>query len=387
MSSKIVFVDDESSVIAALKREIKPWCKEKGVEALFFTSPLEVESYITKNHRTIALLVTDLNMPEMNGTELIARVSRVDDSIMFILLTAFTNPEEINQMMKSGVFSFLLKPWEGNYLIRELEKALSVYRIRRENRTFYERMEEELLWAGELQKTLLKHEIPAQPEADVDVLYRPLPALHCGGDYYDVFPLSEKGILAVIGDVSGHGVRGAFITAMLKSFLYKDFVRKQESLQHCGDFLTRLNRRLSRELERLPDIIVTFCAVYIDYREMVLHYGNAGHVPLYLLRGRTLHRIHYPSPALNMSDDYRFPTKKVRLKEGDRIILVTDGLAEEADTGGLHTHEVWQTVAAECDKSSSFNKCLVQKMRERRDNDFGDDVTALTIKFKGVEDG
>ncbi|MFO7777931.1 MAG: SpoIIE family protein phosphatase, partial [Nitriliruptoraceae bacterium] len=105
-------------------------------------------------------------------------------------------------------------------------RAFEYARLHRERSHYLRTLEFELQWAGELQQKLLEVELPWRSAISMNVVYRPLPWLSCGGDYYDVIPFRDDSVIVLIGDVAGHGVKAAFVTAMLKSMIYRGFIRR-----------------------------------------------------------------------------------------------------------------------------------------------------------------
>ena len=54
----------------------------------------------------------------------------------------------------------MLKPWDSDYLVAELQKAFEYGELKRQNARYLKTMEEELKWAGEMQKAILKPSLP-----------------------------------------------------------------------------------------------------------------------------------------------------------------------------------------------------------------------------------
>jgi phosphoserine phosphatase RsbU/P len=137
----ILFVDDEASILNALRRELREWALARGSELLFAAGPEEALEMI-EAHKKIVLVVSDLRMPVMTGADLLLKVRSRWPKIMSILLTGFSETDEIMKAIKAGVFSFILKPWDPGYLRAEIEKALFVYAIRSENEHYLSTLQE-----------------------------------------------------------------------------------------------------------------------------------------------------------------------------------------------------------------------------------------------------
>ncbi|NLJ09821.1 MAG: response regulator, partial [Treponema sp.] len=171
------------------------------------------------------LVVSDLRMPEMKGSDFLQIVRDTYPHILAILLIGFSETEEVIKAVRAGIFSYILKPWDSEYLLAEINKAYETAILKQEHDALVKRIQEELKWAGEMQKALLRPVLPQSSLVEYRVSYRPVPQLYCGGDYYDVITLSPDKYLLLLGDVAGHGVRAAFVTGILKAIIYPEFVR------------------------------------------------------------------------------------------------------------------------------------------------------------------
>ncbi|MCA9291803.1 MAG: sigma-54-dependent Fis family transcriptional regulator, partial [Phycisphaerales bacterium] len=79
------------------------------------------------------VVITDLQMPEMNGIELLAEVARIDDQVPVIFMTAFGTVETAVEAMKQGAFDYITKPFSGDELLIAVERACEHGRLTREN--------------------------------------------------------------------------------------------------------------------------------------------------------------------------------------------------------------------------------------------------------------
>ncbi len=79
------------------------------------------------------LIVTDLQMPDMNGLELLQEIRKHDEQLPVIVMTAFGTVETAVQAMKLGAFDYVTKPFTGDELALTVERALEHGRLLREN--------------------------------------------------------------------------------------------------------------------------------------------------------------------------------------------------------------------------------------------------------------
>jgi sigma-B regulation protein RsbU (phosphoserine phosphatase) len=164
-----------------------------------------------------------------------------------------------------GVFRYLLKPWDPECLAAELTKAFDFAESRNRNKQYRKLIEDELKYAGELQRAVLRPNLPTSEGVEFKASYRPLPAFGIGGDYYDVIYLGQRKYLVLIGDVAGHGVRAAIVTAILKAVIYPEYVRNAIGRDFSpAAFLEWLNERMNFELRSASDLVITFFAGVLD---------------------------------------------------------------------------------------------------------------------------
>lgn len=79
------------------------------------------------------VIVTDLQMPDMNGLELLAEIRKVDEQLPVIVMTAFGTVETAVQAMKMGAYDYVTKPFTGDELALTVERAIEHGRLQREN--------------------------------------------------------------------------------------------------------------------------------------------------------------------------------------------------------------------------------------------------------------
>lgn len=117
---EILFVDDEESILNTLRRFLHP-DKEFSI---FTTTKISEALQIIETH-TINVVVSDLTMPEMSGIEFLKIVKKKYPNMVTILLTGHATLETAQEAVNSvGIFSLILKPWNGDDLRTSLNKAV-----------------------------------------------------------------------------------------------------------------------------------------------------------------------------------------------------------------------------------------------------------------------
>jgi phosphoserine phosphatase RsbU/P len=321
-------------------------------------------------------------MPEMKGSDFLLKVKEAHPEIVTILLTGYSETEEVIKAVRAGIFSYMLKPWESDYLTSELQKAYEHGELLRENASYLKKMVEELKWAGEMQKAMLKPSLPRSDGVEFRASYRPVPSLYCGGDYYDVISLSSDRYLLLMGDVAGHGVRAAMVTGILKAVIYPEYVRNMLGKDFSpGAFLSWLNDRMNFELRSSSGLIITFFAGVIDLKDRYLRYSNAGQDHPFIVRGTKVMELPVSGSGLGFANSIAYAEQTVALTSGDVLTLYTDGLVElGASAGGPPVKAV--SLFSKVEYSADYHRRLMEAaLAETGKLDFEDDVTLVTARI------
>lgn len=115
---KILIVDDEENIRKVLRQLLVRNGFKDIMEAADGTDALE-----KINDNEIDLVISDINMPKMNGTDLYEKAKGLGP--VFIILTAFGSIETAVTMVKSGVYDFISKPFDESELVNTVKKAVS----------------------------------------------------------------------------------------------------------------------------------------------------------------------------------------------------------------------------------------------------------------------
>lgn len=103
---RVLAVDDQIEVLTSLRRLLK----RRGFEMECFTSPLKALSVLEADSDKFDLLLLDINMPEMNGLEVLKKAKEYDSMLPVVMLTADDSAETAVNALKGGAFNYLIKP-------------------------------------------------------------------------------------------------------------------------------------------------------------------------------------------------------------------------------------------------------------------------------------
>ncbi|MFI1620774.1 SpoIIE family protein phosphatase [Streptomyces lydicus] len=181
--------------------------------------------------------------------------------------------------------------------------------------------------AAELQQAMLPRRIPGVPGAQIAVRYRSARmGRDIGGDWYDVIPLPNGRVAAVIGDVQGHDTQAAALMGQLRIVLRAYAAEGHSPATVMGRASAFLNEL---ETERFATCIY----VDADLTTGAARIVRAGHVDPLLRHAEGLCR-RLPVAGglpLGISSEFRrldYPVTTVQLAPGDTLLLCTDGIVE-----------------------------------------------------------
>ena len=188
-----------------------------------------------------------------------------------------------------------------------------------------QRTSSELSLAHDIQMGLLPRQLPEIPGCDF--FARVIPAKEVGGDLFDVATMDDGRVLLVIADVSGKGISAGLFMAVAKTLL--GVARTHGKTAH--GVIEFLNNQLSANNDAL--MFVTMFLAIFDPRTGELAYSNAGHNPPYIRRrdGRLEPLAGRHGPALGIKGGETYACETTTLRDGDLLLLYTDGITEAQD--------------------------------------------------------
>lgn len=186
-----------------------------------------------------------------------------------------------------------------------------------------------------LQRELLPSSLPEVPGWEIETMYQPAGELNeVGGDFYEVFP-TARGWAIVLGDVSGHGAAAASLTAEARHTIRAAGTLAADPCAGLRLLDANLRGREDTALCSAVMLVVPDDAEPAADVEVYL----AGHPHPLLVRGAAVAEVGDPGPALGVVEDPAWPPTTVRVREGEVIVLYTDGVIEarrdEGDRFGI----------------------------------------------------
>jgi sigma-B regulation protein RsbU (phosphoserine phosphatase) len=348
---RILVAEDERITRASLVRQLERWghdvtAAEDGRRAweLFESEAFD-------------LVLTDWEMPELSGVELIGRI-RGDARpgfVYVIMLTSRGDKADVVQGIEAGADDFVAKPFDQEELrvrllagqrIVGLERALSAQNA--QLRAAGERMRLDLQAAARVQRAMLPQDVIVTPRVRTAWTYVPTDEL--AGDALGLHLIDDRYLVFYVVDVSGHGVPAALlaVTAMHELAPQPDgssLLCEPSAAAAAGATgatgAVRPPSRVAFDMNRrfcsgeYDDRFLTMILCVLDTQLGRLHFTCAGHPrPLVLRAGRVVDVSDAGGFPLAVFDGADYEDASLDLEPGDRVHLFSDGIIEQFDPSG-----------------------------------------------------
>ena len=329
MAVKILSVDDEMDLELLLTQYFRRKIRKGEYEFVFAHNGLEALTMMLK-HPDIEIILSDINMPEMDGLTLLAKINEMrNPALKVIMVSAYGDMGNIRQAMNNGAFDFATKPIDLDDLSITIEKAIEqieyVHSMQAEHQQL-ESLKTDLAVASEIQQAILPRVFPPFEDLtqQIDIAASMVPAKDVGGDFYDFFRIDDEHIGFTIADVSGKGVPAAIFMAVSRTLIRATGLRGITP----SECMTYVNHLLSAESVDCMFVTVFYGILNVHTGEIV--YCNAGHNPPYVLKnnGKVEALPMSTNPMVGAVDGIDFHQEQLQLDKGDALVMFTDGVTE-----------------------------------------------------------
>ena len=286
-----------------------------------------LDEAIDRLHVDIVLL--DLGLPDAMGIAALERLLAAGAPAV-VVLTGLAGTDIGLAAVAAGAQDYLVKgEVDGETLGRSVRYAIQRRRLEDTDRALYRslvRAEE----VNRLERALLPTPSVVDQRLEVRVGYRAGRDGVLGGDFYDVVERPDGSVLALVGDVCGHGPDEAALGATLRT-AWRTLVLAEVP---TVDILGLLERVLISERAR-PEVFTTVSMLDVAADRASVDLYLAGHpVPLLLGEPSTLLPTHGRGRALGIPVSGGWSPVRLELDPSWRILLYTDGVLEATIAGG-----------------------------------------------------
>ncbi len=321
---RILVVDDEPDLERLVRQRMRREVRAGRFELEFAQNGVEALE-ILKRGGQFDMVLSDINMPQMDGLTLLEQIPSVDPDVRAVIVSAYGDMKNIRTAMNRGAFDFVTKPIDFDDLrvtIDRTLKNLAEWREALKSRDQLVALENELSVARKMQSSILPTEFPKREECGVFANMQPARAI--GGDFYDVVALDSGRIGVAIADVSGKGVPAALFMMSSRTLLKGAAIGSADP----GMVLTETNNVLNDD--NVSMMFVTVLYAIFEPESGRFSYASGGHDSPLLVRpdGSSTLLPRTNGIALGVLPDFDYASNSVVLEPGDTILLYTDGVTE-----------------------------------------------------------
>lgn len=273
------------------------------------------------------LVLLDVMMPQMDGYEVCGRLKadqRTRD-IPVIFLTGKTEVTDETRGFEVGAVDYIHKPFSPPIVTARVRTQLMLRDARATVSRQLEAINSELEMARQIQLSILPRETPHLQGLEIEARYLPMSSV--AGDFYDFLVIDEKHVGILIADVSGHGLPSALIASMLQTA----FAAQALNAADPARVLSGLNQALCGKFR---SHYVTAAYLFLDIDKNTVKYAGAAHPPLLLWQSKHGRASECVENGLMLGPFAHsiYSAITFPLEEGDKIVLITDGIIEARDS-------------------------------------------------------
>jgi sigma-B regulation protein RsbU (phosphoserine phosphatase) len=289
---------------------------------------------VFQGETTFGLVVSDLNMPVMDGKTLIRELRAQGSDVPIIVLSANNEIAIALDALNSGANDYVPKDQNlRKTLMISVKRVLEKRRLEVKNRQLMEdiefknrQLENEMLLAQKVQENILPKNLTI-PGFPTGTFYRP--SFRVGGDFFDALDCGDL-VHFLIGDISGHNTSSALIMAVCKGM----FRSLGQTMSDPLEIVTAANRMLCPLLME-NGMFLTLIYLTVARATGKLRLVSAGHNTVYLIADGTITEIASGGPVLGWDPEDAWEPEEHSFMPGNTLFLYTDGLVESKNTDNI----------------------------------------------------
>ena len=377
---KILVVDDEPDVEPLVLQRMRRDIRSRKYEFVFAHNGVEAVELLNKDE-SIDMVISDINMPQMDGLTLLEQISEINPNIRSIIVSAYGDMKNIRTAMNRGAFDFVTKPLDFGDLRVTIERTLHHMEEWREalsSRDKLVALQNELDVASGIQQSILPTVFPSRD--DYQIYASMEPARNVGGDFFDVVRLEDDRVGLAIADVSDKGVPAALFMMSSRTWMKGAAISSPEP----GTVLGEVNALLHEDNDTQMFVTVLY-AVY-DPETGEFTYASGGHdAPLLVHSDGSSELLPLTGGiALGIVSDLAYGQNSVVLDHGETLVLYTDGVTEamngEGEQFGIERLRKVFSGRAPKDANEAAHKVFEAVNTFADGAAQSDDITCLTLR-------
>ena len=360
---------------------------EKLFKNIYFAYDGE-EGYDIFTQNSIDIIISDFDMPKLNGLEMIEKIREDDSNIPIILISAIEDVKLFKLSLQLGINSFVSKPsnlketlhslekssqllMDKNFIKEQKEKELKVLQDRHNYNTY----QEDLAFAKEL--NILRNDFYYQMIDEkhislIDFIYQPLDVI--SGDAYSARRVDNHRTFYLIVDGMGKGL-SASLTAMIMTSFINHLIDKMVKYDSFS-----LDMLIKESMEYIQPILLEEESLAIDYILFDTAYNSLSYakfaMPVILLQDKenNIIRLKSNNPPLSKWQ-VNYMIEEFDVKNIDKFLFYSDGIVENSTK---EADKLYADFIEEDFKNSYTREDFKTKYFEKLDK-IEDDITLIFI--------
>ena len=377
---KILVVDDEPDLEPLMLQRMRRDIRAGNYRFVFAGDGVEALERLNEDDE-IDMVLSDINMPRMDGLALLEQIPSVDPEIRAVIISAYGDMQNIRTAMNRGAFDFVTKPIDFDDLKVTIERTLrhmAEWREALSSRDKLVALQNELDVASKIQQSVLPTGFPSSDSYEVAANMEP--ARNVGGDFFDIMRLENSRLGLAVADVSDKGVPAALF--MMSSIT--QLKGAAIGIGEPGGVLSEVNDLLNQDNETAMFVTLLY-AVY-NPENGVMTYANGGHNPPVIVHadGSSTLLPMTGGIALGVAPGFEYEQSTATLNPGETIVLYTDGVTEAMNGDGEEfgidrLRDLFVGVPPRHPKEA--NKAIFEAVSTfAGDTPQSDDITCLTLR-------
>ena len=279
------------------------------------------------------ILITNVELTDMSGFDLCKKV-KADKELQYTMVLCVSNSESNAGRLRAeevGADDYIETGTEHYLFQSKVRSLMRLKRLSNQLRQKYAELEEknnildrQLEMGMQVQRALI-------PDIDLRfkdcrLLSRYYPAMGLGGDFYNLLPLNENSFGIVMGDISGHGIAAAFLTAMM-GLMIKNLAVKYFN---PDQLLFYLNNEMHALFEKEGTMYACVFYAVVNTKDKYVRFANAGQcLPFYVdTENNQVTELEATGMPLGMMKDSEYNMGSVDYRSADMLLFYTDGLQD-----------------------------------------------------------
>jgi sigma-B regulation protein RsbU (phosphoserine phosphatase) len=335
---KLLFVDDEPDFSAMVEQQYEGKINGYDVSFIFAKNGAEALQKLKEN-KDIEVVLTDINMPVMDGLEFLNQANKLERLFKIIIISAYSDMPNIRKAMNRGAYDFIIKPVDFTDLTDTIVKTfkhLEKIKVEAIELKRLQEIEKEMEMVKKIQASMLPSAVtPFFRYNTFDVFGTLVAARIMGGSFYDYFPVGENKLAIVAGETDAKGIAAAIYVSSAREAIRR-FTNQNSEISYC---IKQINDYLcyQKTLE-----VPSFAIFYGIFNTLTgeLEYISAGMPsPFVLTKDQQIIDQEAGKSPVGVSLNDIPPIKKLALKKDEAIFIYSKGILQLKNKNSEHYSE------------------------------------------------